>query len=258
MAVSLINVPDRRDRIPQAEWELRVQLAACYRLAHHFGMTDLIFTHISARIPGPEHHFLINPYGALFNEITASNLVRIDLDGRILEESDSRVNEAGFTIHSAVHMARPDAVCVIHTHTNAGMAISALDVGLLPLTQHATKFYQRLGYHDYEGIALDLDERARLIRDLGPTNRAMILRNHGLLALGRSVPAAWNTIYYLERACQSQLTAMSTGAALRLIPDDVAEHTARQWDRNLASGNGNPEWPPMLRLLDRIDPSYRT
>jgi ribulose-5-phosphate 4-epimerase/fuculose-1-phosphate aldolase len=258
MNAALVSTPDLRDAVPDAEWRLRVELAACYRLAHHFGMTDLIYTHISARIPGDEHQFLINPFGKLFSEITASSLVRVDVNGRILDRSNIAVNEAGFTIHSAVHMARPDACCVIHTHTNAGMAISALAAGLLPLTQHSTKFYNRLSYHDYEGIALDLGERQRLIQDLGPINRAMILRNHGFLVLGRSVPEAWNNIYYLERASQAQLTAMSASAVLCLIPSDVAEHAASQWDSFADKGADRPEWQALLRFLDQTDASYKT
>ena len=210
------------------EWAVRVDLAACYRLVAHFGMTDVIFTHISARIPGHDDQFLINPFGQLFQEITASNLVRIDLAGRKLAGETAEVNEAGFTIHSAVHGARHDAACVIHTHTTAGMAVSAQEDGLLPLTQHSLRFHGRLGYHDYEGIADDLDERERLVRDLAD-HPAMILRNHGLLATGRSIAEAWSNIYYLERACQAQLAATAGGARLRLVPEEAARHTAQQW-----------------------------
>lgn len=257
MLVNVVNAPDRRKEIPEEEWKVRVELAACYRLVAHFGMTDLIFTHISARVPGPDEVFLINPYGTLFNEITASSLVRVDLHGRILEAETAEVNEAGFTIHSAVHGARPDVACVIHTHTVAGMAIAAQEQGLLPLTQHSMRFYNRIGYHDYEGIALDLDERERLVRDLGD-HPAMILRNHGLLVAGRTVPEAWTTIYYLEKACQAQLAATAGGAALHPIPPDVAEHTAAQWTKFLSQPAGHRDWPAVLRFLDTLDPSYKT
>jgi ribulose-5-phosphate 4-epimerase/fuculose-1-phosphate aldolase len=256
MKVSLANAPDVRSKIPADEWAVRVELAACYRLVAHFGMTDLIYTHISARIPGTGDRFLINPYGQLFNEITASSLVRVDQQGRILESEDAEVNEAGFTIHSAVHGARHDAACVIHTHTTAGMAISAQKAGLLPLTQHSMRFYGRIGYHDYEGIALDLDERERLVRDLGE-HPALILRNHGLLVVGRTVPEAWQNIYYLERACQSQLAASSGGGALNLIPEHIARHTAEQWVKFIQQPGGQRDWPALMRFLDGIDPSYK-
>ncbi len=188
----------------QEEWALRCDLAALYRVMAHFRWTDMIFTHISARVPGPEHHFLINRYGVLFDEMRASDLVRIDSEGRAVDARAAddaeryRVNPAGFTIHSAIHMARPDVVCVVHTHTPAGAAVSAQKQGLLPISQHALKYYGHIGYHDYEGIALDLAERDRLVNDLGPHN-AMILRNHGLLACGKSIPTAFQEMYFLER-----------------------------------------------------------
>ena len=246
-----------RNSVEPDEWTVRVDLAACYRLVAHFGMTDVIFTHISARIPGRDDQFLINPFGQLFQEITASSLVRIDLAGRKLDGETADVNEAGFTIHSAVHGARHDAACVIHTHTTAGMAISAQEDGLLPLTQHSLRFYGRLGYHNYEGIADDLDERQRLVRDLGD-HPAMILRNHGLLATGRSIAEAWSNIYYLERACQAQLAAASGGARLRLVPEEAARHTAQQWKMFVERPEGRRDWPALKRLLDSIDPSYAT
>ncbi|MDQ1078512.1 class II aldolase/adducin family protein [Pseudoroseomonas cervicalis] len=242
----------------EEEWRIRCDLAALYRLVAHFRMTDFIYTHISARLPGPEHHFLINKYGVLFDEMRASDLVKIDLDGNVVEEgTDSKpVNAAGFTIHSALHMARDDAMCVVHTHTAAGIAVSAQKDGLLPISQHALKFYGHLAYHGYEGVALDLDERERLVADLGQ-HRAMILRNHGLLVAGRSIPEAFNLIYYLERACQAQVAAMSGGAELVLPPEEVRRKTAAQF-------NGDPErslahsewaWAPALRLIEnsRLD-----
>jgi ribulose-5-phosphate 4-epimerase/fuculose-1-phosphate aldolase len=233
----------------------RIELAACYRLIAHFRMTDLVYTHISARIPGTEH-FLLNPYGFLFEEVSASNLVRIDVDGRIVEDTPHQVNPAGFTIHSAIHRARPDVQCVLHTHTRAGIAVSAMREGLLPLSQIALQFYgERLAYHDYEGIALELDERERLARDLG-RRKAMILRNHGLLTAGESVPEAFSLMFYLERACEIQVAALSTGRELTHPPHEVCEKTARQYETDDEPA-GLREWRALLRQLDRTDPSYR-
>ncbi|WP_121062540.1 class II aldolase/adducin family protein [Chachezhania antarctica] len=217
-----------KDSVSEAEWDLRCQLAGLYRLVAHYRMTDLIYTHISVRVPGPEHHFLINNYGRMFSEMRASDLVKIDLDGKPVDGDTRDVNAAGFVIHSAIHAAREDLMCVVHTHTAAGIAVSAQKHGLLPLSQHALKYYGRLAYHDYEGIALELDERDRLVADLGQ-HRAMILRNHGLLVGGRTVPEAWDHIYFLERACQAQLAAMTGGAELILPPEEVCKHTASQY-----------------------------
>jgi ribulose-5-phosphate 4-epimerase/fuculose-1-phosphate aldolase len=242
--------------IDQAEWETRIDLAACYRLVAHYGMTDVIYTHISARVPGTEDQFLINPYGQLFSEISASSLVKIDLDGNVLDETEYEVNQAGFCIHSAIHAARHDVECVVHTHTTAGMAVSAQADGLLPLTQHAMRFYGNIGYHDYEGIALDLDERERLVADLGE-HRALILRNHGLLTAGRTIPEAFNLIYYLERSCQAQIAALSGGVKLTIPNQGVPEHTAQQFVRT-GKPSGHREWPALLRMLDQTDPSYRS
>jgi ribulose-5-phosphate 4-epimerase/fuculose-1-phosphate aldolase len=217
----------------EAEWQVRCDLAALYRLVAHYRMTDFIYTHISARVPGPEHHFLINQYGVLFEEMRASDLVKIDLAGNIVnqDERGSRlVNEAGFTIHSAIHAAREDLTCVIHTHTAAGIAVSAQAHGLLPISQHALKFYGCLSYHGYEGIALELDERPRLVADLGPANKAMILTNHGLLAAGETIPEAFLNIYYLERACQAQIAALAGGAKLIYPPEEVCRKTAAQYE----------------------------
>lgn len=237
------------------ERDLRIQLAACYRLLAHFGMDDLVYTHISVRIPGPEAHFLINPYGLMFDEITASSLIQIDLDGNVVDETPWSVNPAGFVIHSAIHLARHDIVCVLHTHTQAGSAVSALAEGLLPLSQFSLQFYNRLGYHNYEGIATSLAERQRLAQDLGP-HYAMILRNHGLLTVGRTVAEAFSVMYYLEQSCRVQISAQSTGARLVFPPDSVCEHTARQYQ-----GDGSPlgslEWQALIRKLDREDPTYR-
>jgi len=239
-----------RAAVDEAEWEARVELAACYRLVAHMGWTDLIYTHISRRVPGPDHHFLINPYGLAFDEITASSLVKIDLEGNPVMESPHGVNRAGFVIHSAIHAARDDANCVLHTHTVAGMAVSAQKRGLLPITQHAMMFYGRLGYHDYEGIATDLDERSRLVRDLGE-NDAMILRNHGLLTTGMSCKGAFTTMYYLEKACAAQLAAQSGGAELIELSDEVARHTAQQYQRGGHTSVERP-WPSLVRMLDRM------
>jgi ribulose-5-phosphate 4-epimerase/fuculose-1-phosphate aldolase len=243
------------------EWAVRCELAALYRLVAHFRMTDMIDTHITARVPGPEHHFLINRYGVLFHEMCASDLVKIDSAGRVVEaDADAhperyRVNAAGFTIHSAVHMARPDLACVIHTHTSAGSAVSAQRQGLLPISQHALKFYEHLAYHDYEGIALDLGERERLIADLGSHN-AMILRNHGLLVCGPTVHDAFDLMAHLERACQAQVAALAGRADVVMPPPEVARKVAAQFARPGRQAPGNA-WAALLRLLDRDDASYR-
>ena len=241
------------------EWKVRCDLAALYRLVAHHRMTDLIYTHISARLPGPEHHFLINQYGVMFHEMRASDLVKIDCDGNIVGDGQSsrRVNAAGFTIHSAIHMARHDLACVIHTHTAAGMAVAAQKHGLLPISQHALKFYGHLAYHGYEGIALDLDERERLVRDLGE-HRSMILANHGLLCAGRSIPEAWNNIYYLERACQAQVAALAGGAELIVPPEAVRQHTAAQFNREGSVEHYELMWDASLRLVDDGKPDYRS
>ena len=246
------------------EWRLRRELAACYRLVAHFRMTDLIFTHISLRVPGPEHHFLINPYGLFFDEITASNLVKIGLDGRAVEPTPHMVNPAGFVIHSAIHGAREDAQCVLHTHTKSGCAVAAQKDGLLPLNQMSMEFYGNTAYHDYEGIALDLDEQKRLVADLGE-RPVMILRNHGLLTVGKDPQQAFLRMYYLDKACEIQLAAQSGGATLVIPPKEVCEHTERQFNAPYTPASdtlGDPEgynlaWSALLRLLDRIDPSYK-
>lgn len=246
------------------EWKLREELAACYRLIAHFRMSDLIFTHISLRLPGPEHHFLINPYGLMFDEISASSLVKIDLAGNPVEPTPYKVNPAGFVIHSAIHAAREDARCVLHTHTRAGCAVAAQAAGLLPLNQMSMEFYGRLGYHEYEGIALSFDEQERLVRDLGD-NLALLLRNHGLLTVGESVQQAFLRMYYLEKACDIQLAAQA-GGELVIPSDEVCRRTERQFNepqRPLAEGELNdPDandlaWGALLRMLERIAPGYR-
>lgn len=241
-----------------AEWQQRVDLAACYRLLAHYRMTDLIYTHCTMRVPGEPGRFLINPYGHRWEEITASSLVKIDVDGNKVGDSPHRVNPAGFTIHSAVHMSRHDAACVIHTHTRAGMAVASLKEGLLPLNQIALQFYGRLGLHDYEGIALDLDERERIIADLG-SSCGLLLRNHGLLTVGRSVAEAFNLMFYLERACEVQVATLSMGREIVLPPREVCEKVAAQCDQmNFDDGDLQLEWDAHLRMLDALDPSYRT
>ena len=249
--------PSVKDRVSAGEWETRVDLAACYRLAAHFRMTDLIYTHISARVPGPEHHFLINAFGLLWDEITASTLVKVTLDGEIVDDpTGNGINRAGYVIHGAVHRARADVECVMHTHTQAGIAVSAQDQGLLPISQHAMRFTGAIGYHDYEGLALDLDEQARLVRDLGE-HKAMILRNHGLLTCGDSIAQAFDLMYYLERACQTQIGAMAGGAKLRMPPPGVPEKTAAQF-KALPYKQKKTEWKAHLRMLDKADASFRT
>ena len=242
------------------EWQVRCDLAALYRLVAHHRMTDWIYTHISARLPGPEHHFLINQYGTLFDEMTASDLVKIDLDGNIVAEphhagmSPRNVNAAGFCIHSAIHMARPDIMCVVHTHPAAGIAVIAQKQGLLPISQHALRFYGRMAYHGYEGIALDLDERDRLVHDLG-SYRAMILRNHGLLVGGRTIPEAFSDIYFLERACQAQVAAGS--GELVLPPEEVCKHTAAQFDHEGMLAHCEMAWQSALRMVEGSGTDYR-
>jgi ribulose-5-phosphate 4-epimerase/fuculose-1-phosphate aldolase len=252
--------PSLRGAVSDAEWQARTDLAACYRLAARSGWTDLVYTHISARVPGPDDHFLLNPFGLAFDEITASSLVRIDLDGRLVDppagREPPRVHRAGFVIHSAVHGARPDANCVWHTHTRAGMAISMLECGLLPLSQHAQLFHGRIGYHTYEGLATELEERERLVRDLGP-HPVLILRNHGLLVAGETIPQAFSMCHHLEKACEAQLAAMATGQPLVRPTDRVSEHTAARGFRDPEGPLGRAEWPAMLRALDRSDPGWR-
>ena len=235
-----------------SEWEARVDLAAAYRLTDHYDMTTLIYNHITARVPGTEDQFLINEYGLGFGEVTASNLVKIDMDGNILDEGDPRINITGYVIHSAIHAARHDVTCVMHTHTPYGMAVSALERGLLPLQQEGYQFHERLAYHEFEGVAVDIDERERLVTDLGDKN-AMILRNHGLLTVGRSVAEAWIRMWQLEQACKIQVLAQSTGQAIRQAPISAIEKTATLFDNESAA----LEWAWLLRKIDRADSSYK-
>ncbi len=243
--------------ISDVEWQARCELAALYRMVAHFRMTDLIDTHITLRIPGPEHHFLINQYGVIFDRMRASDLVRIDQHGNVVDETfgERRINAAGFVIHSAIHMARPDMHCVIHTHTAAGIAVSAQEHGLLPISQHALKFYGKLAYHQYEGIALSLDERERLIADLG-MHKAMILRNHGLLAGGASVAEAFHEIHFLERACQAQIQALAGGSKLIFPSEEVCRHTASQFQRDESAQIISLSWNAALTLIESQRESY--
>jgi ribulose-5-phosphate 4-epimerase/fuculose-1-phosphate aldolase len=238
------------------EQQARTDLAAAYRLVAHYGWDDMIFTHISARVPGPEHHFLINPYGMLFSEITASSLVKVDLDGKVVEPTPYFINPAGFTIHSAVHAAREDAKCVLHLHTVAGVAVSSQQDGLLPLFQTAMLLNDQIAYHEYEGVALLLDERPRLVADLGEKN-VMLLRNHGTLTVGATVGEAFLAMYFLERACATQIAALAGGAKLHYPAAEVQDVVKSQ------SQNGVPQvaklaWDALLRMLDTKDPSYKT
>ncbi len=243
--------------VSAAEWQARCELAALYRVIAYYKMTDLIDTHISLRVPDQQDHFLINQYGIAFEKMTASTLVKIDHDGHIVlpEEHNKPVNQAGFVIHSAIHHARPEIDCVIHTHTADGIAVSAQQQGLLPISQHALKFYQKLAYHGYEGVALSTDERERLVADLGQY-RAMILRNHGLLAVGESIARAFHEIYFLERACQAQVKALSGGAALHYPPEEICQKTAQQFASPLIEPILQRAWQAALSLIAEQQEAY--
>jgi ribulose-5-phosphate 4-epimerase/fuculose-1-phosphate aldolase len=245
-----------RSNYAQAEWGLRVQLAAAYRIAHHLGWTELIYTHISARVPGDHHHFLINPYGLRFDEVTASNLVKIDVEGNSVGDQTYSANKAGFVIHSAIHMAREDAACVFHTHTLAGMAVSAQADGLLPVHMYSHNFYNRVGYHEFEGPSMRLGERERLVASLGK-NDALILRNHGILTTGRTIPEAFIRHWRLERACQVQLAAQV--AKLHLPPGEVCEQSQALGEEFLTdtAPMGELEFKALVREIDRKDASYK-
>ena len=257
----VLSIPSMQGQCSVAEWKARVDLAACYRLIDHFGMADMMANHISSRVPGEEGAFLINPYGMMYEEITASCLIKVDHDGNILSTPDFGelkygVNKAGYVIHSAVHAARPEVDCVIHTHSWASMAVSALECGLLPITQTAMRFL-KIGYHDYQGVVLNLDEQESIIRDLGQ-GEALILRNHGAMTVGRSVGEAFNWMHRLELACRSQLAAMACNSPLQGVAPDVLEETWNNYQPSTRRPYGLMEWPALLRKLDRMDPSYRT
>ncbi|MGE5616672.1 MAG: class II aldolase/adducin family protein [Bacillota bacterium] len=246
-----------KPQVTAEEWAVRTDLAACYRAVALFGWDDLVFTHISARVPGPEHHFLINPYGLFFEEITASSLVKIDLEGRKAMESPFEINPAGFTIHSAVHAAREDAKCVIHLHTREGVAVSCQKEGLLPISQQSTLCLTSLSYHDYEGLALNPDEKKRLVKDLGDTHR-MILRNHGLLTCAETVADAFLSMYVLQRACAVQVSAQAGGDELIRVGKPIIDGMKKASRTVLRDTGGMIAWPGILRKLDRLDPSWRT
>ena len=237
----------------EEEWEARVHLAAAYRLTAYFGMTDLLYNHITCRVPGTDDQFLINEFGLGYNEITASNLVKIDINGNILQEGEHRINFPGYVIHSAVHGARHDVECVMHTHTTYGMAVSTLEDGLIPLQQDNYQFYNRVAYHDFEGQALDTNERESLVNDLGDKN-VMILKNHGLLTTGQSVAEAWVSMWELEKACKVQILAQSSGQVIHHPSTETMEKASSARNFRYES----IEWPWLLRLLDAKDPSYKS
>ena len=250
---SLLSIDSLKGKVSEDEWKVRTELAALYRLVALYGWDDMIYTHISARLPGPEHQFLINPYGMFFGEMTASSLVKIDLEGQILQETPYFINPAGFTIHSAIHAARDDAHFVMHLHSDQGVAVSAQKDGLLPLSQHALIVLPRLAYHDYEGIALNLDERERLVADLGDKT-LMLLRNHGTLSVGKTAADCWTGMFYLERSCKQQVMALSAGRENVLIAPQAAQDEVKaQVSRGIG---GALAWPGALRKLDRELPGY--
>ena len=251
-----------RNRVSEAEWKVRTDLAACYRLIARYGMSDLIYNHITAKLPSNKELFLINPFGMHYTDITASCFYTLDLDGDVVDKPEGEfgefpVNRAGFMLHSAVHAARHDLGCVIHTHTRAGMAISALKEGILPLTHYSMRFYNAIGYHDYEEPTVDETERARIARDLGP-HSALILRNHGLLAAGPTVPDAWNLMYWLESACKVQLDELSTGREICTPNHELATTMSKRYGPQGKLNLAPIEGPAMLHQLDKEDPSYRT
>jgi ribulose-5-phosphate 4-epimerase/fuculose-1-phosphate aldolase len=251
-----MEIASLKQVVSNEEWQLRVELAACYRLVALYGWSDLVFTHISARVPGPQHHFLINPYGLMFDEITASSLVKVDRDCNLVIDSPFPVNPAGFTIHSCVHEVREDAGCVLHTHSRAGVAVSAQKCGILPISQQSTFVLASLAYHDYEGVALRDDEKPRLQKDLGDRN-FLVLRNHGLLVVGKSVPDAFLNMYTFENTCRIQIDAQAGGELVHVNPKIL--DGLSQVFRTVTAGKGaNIAWPALLRKLDRIDPGYKT
>jgi ribulose-5-phosphate 4-epimerase/fuculose-1-phosphate aldolase len=255
-----LTLQSMKDKVTPAEWRARVDLAACYRLVAHYEMSDMMANHISAAVPGEAGAFLINAYGMMYEEITASSLIKIDLEGNILAKPDFGelnygINKAGYVIHGAIHRARHDVACVIHTHTWAGMALSALDVGVLPITQTSMRFL-KIGYHDYQGVVLDGKEEASLLADLG-MGEALILRNHGLLTVGKTIGEAFNWMHRLELTARSQLAAMATGAKLRPVSDKVLQETYMNYQPQTRRPYGVMEWPALLRKLDRMDPSYK-
>jgi len=259
MNAPTLDIPSRQHQVSPEEWQVRVDLAAAYRLVALFRWDDLVFTHISARVPGRHDEFLINPYGLMFDEITASSLIKIDADGNKIDESEYPVNPAGFTIHSAIHAARHDAQCVLHVHSLNGIAVSAQKGGVLPISQQSIFVLSSLAYHDYEGVALRDDEKPRLVADLGPKNHFLMLRNHGLLTLGATVADAVLNMYFFETVCTIQVRAQAGGGELvQVDPRIIAGAQAQAREATRGIGAGGLSWPGLLRRLDRIDPSYRT
>jgi ribulose-5-phosphate 4-epimerase/fuculose-1-phosphate aldolase len=251
-----MHIPSLKELVSAEEWQLRCDLAASYRMVAAYGWSDLVFTHISARIPGPEHQFLINPYGLMFDEITASSLVRVDQDCNKLSNSPFPVNPAGFVIHSAIHQAREDAACVLHTHSRAGVAVSAQKCGVLPISQQSTFVLGSLAYHDYEGVALRDDEKPRLQADLGKSNYLM-LRNHGLLTVGRTIPDAFLSMYVFENTCRIQIDAQAGGELVHVNPQ-ILQGIAGVMKTATAGQGAALAWPALLRKLERLDPGYKT
>ena len=253
-----VEVPSLKGKVSDAEWALRVDLAAAYRMVADYGWDDLIFTHLSVRVPGPEHHFLLNPYNLMFEEITASSLIKVDVEGHALEPTPFITNPAGFTIHSAIHMARDDAQAVMHLHTPAGQAVSAQADGLLPLTQAAMLVRDDVAYHDYEGLAVDMDERERIVHDFG-SKHMMLLRNHGSLSVGETIGEAFVRLYTLERACQAQVMALTAGPQnLNNPPQGAPEVAAQQGALALPAAAKHLAWPALKRKAYRLDPSFAT
>lgn len=251
------DIASIRDQVSPEEWAARVDLAACYRLVALWGMVDMIANHISVRVPGSHDQFLVNPYGYLYEEITASSLIKIDLEGNTIWQPDFDYgpSRSGFVIHAAIHRARPEVDCIIHTHTPAGMAVSCMECGFLPMTQTAMRF-AKVGYHDFQGVAVDTAEQASLVADLGDAD-LLVLRNHGLLVVGPSIPQAFSNIHRAELACQAQVMALSSGQKLVLPSDAVIAHTAHLYRPEVRRPFGILEWPALLRKLDRLDPSYQ-
>ena len=257
----VLQIESMRDRCTAAEWQARVDLAACYRLVDLYGLSDMMANHVSSHVPGEPGAFLINAYGMMYEEITASSLIKIDIHGNILSKPDFGelnygINKAGYVIHSAVHNARPEIACVIHTHSWASMAVSALECGLLPITQTAMRFL-KIGYHDYQGVVLNKEEQASLLQDLGQSE-ALMLRNHGALVVGRSVGEAFNWMHRLELSCQTQLAAMACNTPFAKVPQPILEETWNNYQPGTRRPYGLLEWPALLRKLDRLDPSYKT
>jgi ribulose-5-phosphate 4-epimerase/fuculose-1-phosphate aldolase len=255
--LEFLEIPSLEGKVSDEEWAIRVDLAAAYRMVAYYGWDDLIFTHLSARVPGPEHHFLLNPYNLMFEEVTASSLIKVDVSGNPVDPTPFITNPAGFTIHSAIHMAREDAHAVMHLHTPSGQAVSAHADGLLPLTQTAMAVRADVAFHDYEGIAVDLSERERLVADLGAKN-LMLLRNHGTLAVGKNVGECFVRLYFLERACQAQIMALSAGDQVNNPPQGSPEITAQQGQVGVALAANLLAWPALKRKAYRLDPSFAT